>query len=45
MQAKSWWLVLLGALVVTGCLLVAARLLGRLMWYCNQRVDLPAPAQ
>jgi hypothetical protein len=45
MQAESWWLVLLGALVVTGCLLVAARLLGRLMWYCNQRVDLPAPAQ
>jgi len=37
-------LVPLGAVIVTGWLLVSARLLGRLMWYCNQRVQLPEPA-
>lgn len=43
-NAQTWLLMPLGALVITGCLLVAARLLGRLMWYCNQRVPLPQPA-
>jgi hypothetical protein len=44
LSAQWWVLVPLGALLVTGCLLVAARLFGRLMWYCNQRVDLPQRA-
>lgn len=44
LQSEFSLLVPLGAVIVTGWLLVSARLLGRLMWYCNQRVELPEPA-
>lgn len=43
LQAELWVLVPLGSALVIACLLVAARLLGRLMWYCGQRVELPQP--